>query len=335
MNTVVVDDSAGKKPENTRVIEYDPKMTEVFLSFYKKIHEKNEEVQKIYSENILIKFGDIKELHNKTIQQIDSLHPERGSISIRIAISHNEGESELFNSFEAFESHNVTSPNPTLDIELRYSFLLKNTYTQEFGVFVVKNRIRSRIAQLSQAEKESEGMIPGFLLARLVTPTAQISIQHSDYVKARSFTAMFDEWIKGCEESRNSKIYSSFKKHSHLIPKIGNYILILLIAWLTVKSIDIDISSIKVGVQFLVAYASIFLFLVKITEHCLRMVEISIDSHIAISYININKGDDKLIKKYQDRNKKFIRNNILNLTLTMIISVLSCFVYDLVKWIVS
>ena len=96
---VVDNDSSG-------LIKYDDAQIDLFFKMHKKINSKNEEISKSYSNDILVTLDDIKMLHFKTIQSINSLYPSKSDINVRIAVSHHEGESEKFNSFEAFEERN-------------------------------------------------------------------------------------------------------------------------------------------------------------------------------------------------------------------------------------
>jgi len=63
----------------------------------------------------------------------------------------------------------------------------------------------------------------------------------------------------------------------------------------------------------------------------LRKLEASIDSYLAISYVNINKGDAKLIGEFVGRNKNSLVWSIIGLMGTVAIGVASGAVYDLIK----
>ena len=89
------------------IIKHEDANLDLYLKIYNKINSKSEEISKSYSENILVKFEDVKQLHNKTLQSIASSHPVKGSLNVRISVSHNEGESDKHNSFEVFEKYNI------------------------------------------------------------------------------------------------------------------------------------------------------------------------------------------------------------------------------------
>ncbi len=316
------------------LITHDQSQIDLFFSMHQKVNSRNEEISKSYTNNILVTFNDLKELHLKTIQSIESTKPIKSTIGLRIVISHNEGESEKFNSFQDFEKHNTTSPNPTTDISFTYIFSIYDQEKADFENYKITNRVRSRVAELAQLEKEAPPFISSAILSSMVTQTAKISIEYADYVKARHFTAMFDEWIKGCEESKSIKIINHLKKISHLVPKLGKLAIFALLAIFTAQAIDTNLITNDFSVKFIVIYASVFVITGGIAELFLRKIESSIDGYLAISYLNINKGDTKLIKTFSQRNIFSITWSIVGTIGTIAIGLGTSAAYDIIKWLI-
>ncbi len=320
---------------NTDVVVHNEPQIDIFFQMYEKINAKNEEIEKSYKNNLRIKFEDIKELHYKTIQSIKSLSPEKGDIGVRIIVSHNEGESNKFNSFLEFEKHNTTSPNPTLNIIMRYTFALYNLNESKFEIFKITNLVISRIAQLEQLEKDAPSFFPKMLLSGIASKTAQITVEYEDYVKARHFTAMFDEWIKGCDETKNASIIELSKKYSHLIPRLGKLLIFSLLAFFTAAAIDSSFIVSELSVKFVVFYASIFVIVGSLSGIFLRKVEMAIDSYLAVSYLKLNKGDQKLIEKYSGRNRESFYWALAGTSATICLGVFTNFVYDFIKLFIT
>ncbi|MCX2796404.1 hypothetical protein OQJ62_15880 [Microbulbifer thermotolerans] len=321
--------------ESPGMIRHDDAQIDLFFKMHQKINAKNEEVSKSYKNNILVKFSDIKELHFKTVQSVNSLKPIKSNINVRIAVSHNEGESEKFNSFEEFESRNLTNPNPTSDILLIYSFSVYDKEENDFENYKIMAHVRSRVAELHQIEKEAPPFISSALISNIVTTTAKITVHYSDYVKARHFTAMFDEWIRGCDESKNIDIINKLKKVSHLISKFGKLSIYAVLGFFTVTAIDISVLNYNEVLKFLVAYASIFVIVGGVSEVILRKLELSIDSYLALSYLNINKGDAKLISDFSERNRSSIIWSLFGVIGTIGLGIATSASYDFIKWLIA
>lgn len=320
---------ANQEQGNTSgVVPFDDAQLDLYFKMYNKVNEKNEEISKSYKNNILINFEDVEELHYKIMQSIRSANPQKGSCIVHIIVSHHEGEAERFKSFEEFKSHNKTSPNPTAEIVLTYKFSTYCKESNQIENYKIQTVLKSRIGELNQFEKEAPAFISSAIISGLVTTTARIRIEYSDYVKARHFTAMFDEWIKGCNESREVKWINKIKRVSHLISRFGRLIIIGLLGYFVSKSIGSEDFSIVNFSRFIVLYSSLFFIVNSISELCLKKLEISIDSHLSLSYLNINKGDAKLIDSFSTRNRKAIAGAVLGTLGAFVVGIASSASYD-------
>lgn len=307
---------------------------DLFFKIQEKVNARSEELSKSYNDNLLVRFSDIKELHHKTIQSIKSLKPANNTIGLRIAVSHHEGESEKFNTFDGFEKYNVTSPNPTSDVEMVYGFTLYDAECKTFENYKVINQVRSRVGELAQLEKEAPPFVSKALIASLVTTTAKITIHYEDYVKARHFTAMFDEWVRGCDEAKAIKFFNFIKPYSHLITRFGKLFIFALLAYFTSSAIDLKVIGSDLTTKFIVIYASAFVIVGSLSETLLRKIEISIDGYLPLSYVEINKGDTKLIADYDGRNRASIGWSVVALFGTLLIGLFTNSVYDVIKWLI-
>lgn len=304
-----------------------------YLKLHQRINSKNEETQRSYKNNIVVKFTDIKELHLKTIQSISALGPDQSAIGVRINVVHNEGEADSFNSFAAFETHNITSPNPTSSISLIYTFVLIDTKSGSVEQYKIQNQISSRIAELKQIENEAPKFLPRELFASILTTTARIKVEYSDYVKARHFIAMFDEWIRGCDENRINRFVKIMQPNSYLISKLGVLLFQLVLAWTTISQIHSHGISQDQYVTFIVAYAFLFVAVGSISSLFLVRLERAIDGFLTLSYLEINKGDGKLIKEFTNRNKESVKLAIVNFGAAIFIGICSNFAYDSIKFV--
>lgn len=320
-------------PEKSSVVSSSD--ADIYLQIYEKVNARREETQKSYKDNIIVTFSDVKELHNKTIQTINSLTTNhKAGVGVKIVVTHNGGEADKFKSFESFEKHNITSPNPTNSIHLIYNFTLFDNDSNQFENYKITNRISSRIAELQQIEKEAPPFLPKEILFSILTTTAVISIEYTDYVKARHFIAMFEEWIKGCDENKSNSIMQYLKSVSHIIRRFGIFTIYGLLAYFTIKAIDSQIIISDLWIKFVIGYASFFMIIVGIAEMFLMKFERSIDGYLTLSYLNINKGDSKLIKEYNEKNTKTFIWIAVSTLGTILTGVITRGTYDLIHWFI-
>lgn len=326
----VIDDGDNK---NSAISSIDDAQLDLYFKIYQKVNRKSEEIQKSYKNNILVKFSDVDELHRKVVQSIRSLKPRKDSIMMQVIISHNEGEAERFNSFDDFSKHNATSPNPTSEIALLYNFSIQDIETGEIENYKIITNLKSRVGELHQIEEEAPSFISSAIISSMVTTTARIKVEYSDYVKARHFIAMFDEWIKGCDETSEIFLINKLKKVSHLISRFGHLVIIALLGFFVSRSIDSGFYKADSIIQFIVLYSSVFFIISSLSELCFRKLEHSIDSYLSLSYISINKGDNKIISKFKSRNKRSITWSILGIVGGVIMGFVSSASYDFIKYI--
>lgn len=321
--------------EGNQIIPFDDAQLDLYFKIHQKVNARSEEISKSYKNNILVEFNDIKELNDKVIQSIKSLKPQKGSLLVRVIVSHNEGEAERFNSFEDFSNHNITSPNPTAEIVLIYTFAHFDFESGEIENYKVITNIKSRIGELNQIEKEAPPFISSAIISNMVTSTARIKVEYTDYVKARHFIAMFDEWIRGRDESKNVKLISFLKNISHNISKFSHLIIIALLGIFVSGSIENAALDGVSLIQFIIIYASVFFIISELAEVCLKKLELSIDSYLAISYLKINKGDAKLIKEFEARNTNSIIWSFMGILGAIGIGIASNSAYEFIKFLIT
>lgn len=319
----------------TELVAFDDAQLDLYLKLHKRVNAKNQETGKTYKNNILVRFDDIEELDCKITQSMTSLKAHPDSVSVRVIVAHNEGEADKFNSFEEFKSHNITSPNPTSEIALVYTFNCVEHAGNEVESYKIAVNLKSRIGELNEMEKEAPPFISEAIMSSIATPTARIRVEYSDYVKARHFVATFDEWIKSCDESNEAPYVNKLKSISHLIPKIGTPIIVALLGIYVSTSLDINPLDNSELLGFVALYASVFYILVQLSNIFLSKLERSIDSYIAISYLHINKGDGKLISQFKRRNTRSIMGAGFGLAGTILMGVLSSATYDIIKALMS
>ena len=333
MNDII--EIRNSESNENNLVHIDDTQLDLYFKMHKRINQKNEEISKSYKNNILVNFSDIDELHDKVVQSIRSSKPLRNSIITQFIISHHEGEAERFKSFDDFKTYNITSPNPTTEITMTYRFNILDGDLEEVESYKVTIGVRSRIGELHQFEQEAPAFISSAIISSMVTTTARIKIEYSDYVKARHFMAMFDEWIKGCDESKESKIINALKKVASPASKLFHLTIICILGYYVSDSVKNTPLTIAQLAQFLVLYSTIFYVISSLTRLSLANVENAIESYLSLSYLQLNKGDTKLIKKFKLRNGKTIAASLIGIIGSVTMGVISSGAYDAIKELIN
>lgn len=301
---------------------------DAFYRIYNKINESGKETSKAYKDNLLICFFDIQELNQKIQQTIASLGVKE--YSLKINMEQSEGEDHTFNNFDDFAKHNITSPYATQEIFFYYKFIIYNEEANIFENYSVSFKLTSRIATFEQLRKDS----PPFML-ELISPmktvVAFISVEYYDYVKARSFISTFDEWVKGCDVYNMPKSLEFAKKIAPALPKVGTLVMLVIFTFLSIKSIPDHIENMTSVGKIVMFYISAFFITQSVTTKLLQYMSKKINESIPLSYIKINKGDEKIIKDYESNTSKSIKKSCAGLLAAIIIGISTNFIYDGIK----
>lgn len=295
----------------------------VYQEIYKQINGRTEEIRKRYSENLLIEFEEVQQLHYK-IMQLCEVHRVIAS-SESVSIFHEKERKEQFTSFEKFKSYNSSSTSPSLNLVLKYNFSIiagNHGRTQEY---IVTIKLNSRIAVMKQLHDGSP-FVNGRLLNLLGNAVAEITVEYSDYVVARGFIESFDEWVKGCDCTPSPTLLHFFQRRSHNIPNTIKLLIFPAMAFSALSNIDIFLtssSSITEHTRFLILYGSAAYLVILISGILGRIIESSIDSYPVLSYLRLNRGDEKIIGEFRSKRKLVAINFFLGAFLTIALGIIA------------
>ncbi len=319
----IINNGTGKSVGRHETID------ESFYKLYRAVNEKSEELSKEYDEDILIEFKDIKNIHQKIIQSLNSFRCALNSLQTEFVLLHNNKERERFTEFEQFEQYNSSSPYATTELLMTYYFLLppsQNASNPE--KYKIQINLRSRVAKYDELLEE----MPSFWVPMLNTSSvARIEIEYSDYIKAKAFISTFDEWVLACDKTENSKLFKKIRSNSHWVPRAGLpllYLSSIMAAFSLAKNSVVNNISIHV---FIVAFVGSLVLLSSVGGLLLKKIESSVDCFLVMSYIKLNSGDNNLIRKYHSRNKKSWLSGGISLIGTTLLGIFINYIYDYIK----
>lgn len=200
-----------------------PVSLKTYQAIYHQITGRTEQVRKRYSENLLIDFSELKQLHHKVMQLCDVHHVIARNETI--SVFHEKERKEQFTSFERFEAYNSSTTSPTVNIVLKYNFSLTPAGVKRAQEYVVTIRLTSRVAAIKQLENEAPPYMRGRFFGLMVGNTAEVTVDYVDYVIARGFLEAFDEWVGGCKTAPKNRCLHFLRLHSHHIPEAAQLLI--------------------------------------------------------------------------------------------------------------
>lgn len=296
----------------------------VYQDVYHQVTGRTEQIKQRYSDNLLIEFPELEQLHHKIMQLCDvHLVVARNEV---ISIFHEKERKEQFTSFERFRTYNANTTSPSVNVVLKYNFSIMPAGLQRPQEYAVTIRLTSRVAMLQQIEQEAPPFALGRLMSYMGDNTAEITVEYADYVIARGFLEAFDEWIRGCKTTPKKKWLSKLRRWSHLVPNFMRIVAVLLVVVFALRAIPSFFSTqstVETWARFLVIYSGGTYILISLMSAAGELIEEAIDSYPALSYLKLNKGDIKLVDDFQSRKTRVVLKFVAGVLLSVILGVIS------------
>lgn len=295
-----------------------------YQDLYHQITGRTEQIRRRYSENILLDASDLEQLHHKILQLCDVHNVVARNETI--SVFHDKERKEQYTSFDRFRLYNANNPNPCVTVVMKYNFSIIPAGQLRPQEYVVTVLLTSRVAQLRQAEEEA----PPFLRARIASfvgdNTAEVTVDYADYVIARGFLEAFDEWIRGCKVGPKRRWLRAIQAWSYFIPRVVQTVTVLLITSYALQAIPEYFppeATPAHWARFVVLYLGASFVLVAGAGAAGHFMERAIDSYPSLSYLKLNKGDERMISEFQDRTRKSILGLLSGSTLAIVLGIIS------------
>lgn len=301
-----------------------PVSVKVYQDIYHQITGRTEQVRKRYSDNILLEMTELEQLHHKVLQLCDVHHVVARNETI--SIFHDKERKEQFTSFDRFRAYNANTASPCVNVVLKYNFSIIPAGLQRPQEYVVTIRLTSRIAMLRQAEEEAPPFMRGRLVTFLSEHTAEVTVEYADYVIARGFLEAFDEWIRGCNCIPKKQWLHTLRRWSHTIPQFLKMGVASLIAWFALEAIPDYFaisSSTEAWARFVIIYLGASYVLLGLAKAAGEMIEEAIDTYPTLSYLKLNKGDERLITEFRGRKLSAILTFFAGSSLSVLLGIIS------------
>ncbi|WP_323641377.1 hypothetical protein [Pectobacterium carotovorum] len=180
---------------------------------------------------------------------------------------------------------------------------------------------------MKQMREDAPNFIRGRLLGFMYGSTADISVEYADYVIARGFIEAIQEWIDGCNKSKSKlKVLQYLQGISHLLPGTLSFINGVIITFYFFKNTKTSLSENPLpldALQYGILFFSSFMLTSKIASFLGGALEDAIDRYSPLSYLYLNKGDERVINDYKYENSKGMLRISITILSTIILGVIS------------
>ena len=154
-----------------------------------------------------------------------------------------------------------------------------------------------------------------------------VKIEYIDYLVARNFLDVIKNWFESTEKTTPSKFTLFLRSKIGFICFCAKYFLFFISLLITQLIIPVYISSKEENLSsftYLLLYCFVLIFTsLKFGEFISRKIFWNINSIIDISYIKLNRGDERVIEEIEKENRNELINSIINTFITIILGIFS------------
>lgn len=297
----------------------------MYQEAYHYITGKTEKISFKSSADLLIDFDELNQIHHKISQLCDVYNIIARSESI--TIFHTKERKENFTSFDRFKIYNKSITNPTLTALMEYNFSILPAGSVNPQQYKVTIRLNSRVSLMKQMKDEAPAFMRGRIFGFMYGPTADISVEYADYVIARSFVEAMQEWVDGCRKNDSKlKTLQKLQGVSHFIPGVVSFVNGLLLTYFFIKNVPVVLnvnSSYLEVLQYGILFFASFMLTSKIATFLGGTIETSIDRYTPLSYLSLNKGDERVIDDYKKEKSSNVLSFFFSTFSTVVLGVVS------------
>lgn len=272
---------------------------------YSTLTGKSEKISSQFTKPYQIKFSDFENLDARIRQCCDSYGAriKNGSVTVY----HISGQSEQFSSFDRFRLYNQSNTSPVENINIEYNFIIIPAGSTEPKQYKIRIGLTSRVGIFEKSPDMSVG--PLSIISMLGRVTGGFHIDFSDYAVARHYQTQIEEWYEALEFGPERRWLTSIQMFSHWFRQALPLLAMMIVAYAfyiapnnarTTSGMEPDL------------YASMILFGAAMTlafytgSFAGRLIEWGVDRIQSLSFVHLNKGDEKLIAKWSSRNLKSV-----------------------------
>ena len=274
----------------------------VLQAIYHEVTGKTEKLSRYYSDNYIFEFDDLAQLIQKFGQQLEHYSVIGPTISVRV--THQNRESVTYSSWEKFLGYDSSRVEPVTEIYVRINFAIKLPTVTKHQNYTIGIRCQSLIAEALDDEDDYAPFI-----ARRNSLWAEI--EYVDYLVARAFIGIVEEWQSGVRKMEGISIPSKAIFSSYRIRMFGPFTMLLPafgLCWFLIDRFMVPVGAAMTFGDFAIwglGLAAILVFSYGISLVCGDYIGDNLVKISCLSAIRLNRGDQSAFKEFGKRRSKY------------------------------
>jgi hypothetical protein len=297
-----VSDTPARGDPQADVLVINRVPTSAIQALYHAATGKTENLEKRLTKNFIVRKPDLEQLYFKVLQQLEHFERVAGP-TITVKVGFHNNEHQQFSSWERFRIFDAGRAEVVSDVVIKFEFLIRLPEQLDPQRYVLNIDVDSKLPMVIDEEKRGYGIFHFFFgLEKL--PSLTVSIDFIDYLCAKNFVQIVEDWFNVLEESPTSKWYKRFTTFQlnwrftfSKFANIGAAIFIALYAYLNRGDVGNLTQIIYLGSVAIVAWT----ISLVLCAHIGNLFESLISKSFIPAAIVLTTGDERAFKKVQER----------------------------------
>lgn len=296
-----------------------------YQAIYNEITGKTEKLSLSGNSEFILTDGELEQLNKKMIQILEQFQVV--AMNCNITVFHKDSNEDSFSSFERYQVYNRSNNDPITKIFIVYNFSILLPQLEKSQNYKISINLRSGVL----TKKDMAMKMPKGIFRMIAQESIRVDIEYIDYLIAKTFSTHIKDWMEGLEKVDTNSLGNFFRDKAEWSIPIFKYLFSSSIAYSTIlffynykennNEINLEFVTLFIPCVISILYVSL-----RIGMRLGYFVEYAIDDTVALSYIKINKGDEKLFKINEKARKNSKWKAIGSITFTFLLSLLASLV---------
>ena len=275
---------------------------QILQSVYNELTGKKEEVSRRYEIPIRTTMEDLKQLDFRIKQMCEPFSIQ--SQNMTITVYYQEDTREVYSSFERFQIIDSSSIHPIETIEFKYNFLIVPPKSRRPQSCTLTVQIASRVTLLYKTRRDDMPISFRRIFGQRMF-SALVTVNYVDYVIARNLLDGVERWVKGIPNHPFPRWFKLIRRNSEKIRLCIMYAVGAFAAYMFTTLVPVYVPPHEPDFQVLAYYfiiGSLSVFVAfRLGRFAGSLIEEALDESIELSYIKLNRGDEKRIAQEKSR----------------------------------
>lgn len=267
---------------------------------------KTDKLSHDFSGDFIVTADDIQNLHDRLRQCFATYHVLTGP-TVTIRIEYDNGEKQQFSSYEKYMELGRYRPEVTSEFVMKYELIIKLPDVENPQRYILNISIDSHLPLLKSDAQSTESIdIVQYVVFTMIVPSISMSVDYVDYMYAKSFQNIVEDWTKPLHKNKYSNIMrwcagriGMWRSDFRRLSLVGAALFVLTYVYMRKINME-DVSEFGNLFAYTIIFYAISLFFF---EWCGGKFSEAVQNSMTPTVILLTKGDEDAYEFHKNKKK--------------------------------